>query len=63
MLRDFLLGTFGMILQVLFIIAGLFLLIGGLFGGSGVGIVLGIVLLCMGAGMRYALGSIFRIRK
>ena len=34
MLRDFLLGTFGMILQVLFIIAGLFLLIGGLFGGS-----------------------------
>jgi len=63
MLRDFLLGTFGMILQVLFIIAGLSLLIGGLFGGSGVGIVLGIVLLCMGAGMRYALGSIFRIRK
>ncbi len=62
MLRDFLLGTFGMILQVLFIIAGAVLLIGGLFGGSAVGIVLGIVLLCMGAGMRYALGSIFRMR-
>ncbi len=62
MLRDFLLGTFGTILQVLFVVTGLFLLIGGLFGGSGVGIVLGIVLLCMGAGMRYALGSIFRMR-
>ena len=62
MLRDFLVGTFGKILQVLFIVAGLFLLIGGIFGGSGVGIALGIVLLCMGAGMRYALGSIFRMR-
>ena len=62
MLRDFLVGTFGKILQVLFIVAGLFLLIGGLLGGSGIGIVLGIVFLCMGAGMRYALGSIFRMR-
>ena len=62
MLRDFLVGTFGKILQVLFVVVGLGLLIGGLFGGSGVGIVLGIVLLCMGAGMRYALGSIFRMR-
>ena len=62
MLRDFLVGTFGKILQVLFVVVGLFLLIGGLFGGSGVGIVLGIVLLCMGAGMRYALGNIFRMR-
>ena len=62
MLRDFLVGTFGKILQVLFVIAGLLLLIGGIFGGSGVGIALGIVLLCMGAGMRYALGNIFRMR-
>ncbi len=62
MLRDFLVGTFGKILQVLFIVAGLFLLIGGLLGGSGIGIVLGIVFLCMGAGMRYALGSILRMR-
>lgn len=62
MLRDFLVGTFGKILQVLFVVAGLLLLVGGLFGGSVVGIVLGIVLLCMGAGMRYALGSIFRMR-
>ena len=62
MLRDFLVGTFGKILQVAFVIAGLFLLIGGIFGGSGLSIVLGIVFLCMGAGMRYALGSIFRIR-
>ena len=62
MLRDFLVGTFGKILQVLFVVAGVFLLIGGVLGGSGIGIALGIVLLCMGAGMRYALGSIFRIR-
>ena len=56
------LGTFGKLLQVVFIVAGVFLLIGGLFGGSVIGIVLGIALLCMGAGMRYALGSIFRMR-
>ena len=40
MLRDFLVDKLGKILQVLFIVAGLFLLIGGLLGGSGVGIVL-----------------------
>ena len=62
MFRDFLIGTFGKLLQVLFVIAGILLLIGGLFASSTLGIVLGIVLLCMSAGMRYALGSIFRKR-
>jgi len=62
MLRDFLIGTVGKILQVIFVIAGLLLLFGGLFGDSVIAVVLGIVFLCMVGGVRYALGSIFRKR-
>jgi len=62
MLKDFLIGTFGKLLQVVFVIVGLLLFFGGLFGDSGVAVVLGIVFLCMVGGIRYALGGIFRMR-
>jgi len=62
MLRDFLTGTVGKLLQVLFLLSGVALLFGGIFGGSGIGVAIGVVLLCMSFGTRYALGNIFKIR-
>ncbi|MFC1988318.1 hypothetical protein ACFLVJ_00565 [Chloroflexota bacterium] len=62
MFRDFLVGTFGKFLQVLFLLAGLALLLGGIFGSSTPGVIIGVVLLCMSFGIRYALGGIFRVR-
>ena len=62
MLKDFLVGTFGKLLQVLFVLAGIGFLIAGVFGSSVLYIIIGIVLLCMGFGIRYALGNIFRMR-
>ena len=63
MLRDFLVGTFGKLLQLLFLIGGIIVLVGGIIGGSGVGIAIGIVLLCAAAGVRYALGNVVRVRR
>ena len=63
MFRDFLTGTVGKLLQIVFFLAGIALLLGGLFGGSGLGIVIGIVFLCMSFGVTYALGNIFRMRR
>ncbi|MDO8579162.1 MAG: hypothetical protein Q7R50_08325 [Dehalococcoidales bacterium] len=63
MLRDFLVGTFGKMLQVLFLLGGLALLLGGILGGgSGGQIAVGFLLLCMSFGVRYAMGEIFRMR-
>jgi len=62
MLRDFFTGTLGKLIQILFLILGIMVLIGGIFGGSVLAIIIGIVLLCASFGVRYALGSIFRMR-
>jgi len=62
MLKDFLAGTIGKLLQIVFLLGGVLFLFGGLFGGSGVSIAIGILLLCMSFGARYALGNIFRMR-
>ena len=40
MFRDFIIGTFGKILQVVFVIGGFLFLFGGIFGGSVVSIVM-----------------------
>jgi hypothetical protein len=63
MIRDFLVGTFGKVLDVVLVIAGAFLLIDGLIFGS-VGKIIGGVL-CLGAsfGIMYALGHIVRFRR
>ena len=54
MFRNFLNGRFGKILQIVFLIGGPLLFFGGAFTGFGAVIVIGIVLLCMGIGMRIA---------
>lgn len=61
-MKDFLIGTFGKLLMVIFTLGGLLLLLGGLFGGSIGMLIGGIVLLCAAGGVRYALGHIIRPR-
>lgn len=68
MIKDFLVGTFGKILQVVLIGAGIFLVISGLIddpqGRLLVGrIIGGILCLCASFGIRYALGHIVRFRR
>ena len=68
MIRDFLVGTFGKVLQVVLVGAGLFLVISGLIddpmGGLLIGRIIGGVLcLCASFGIRYALGQIVRFRQ
>lgn len=68
MIRDFLVGTFGKVLQVVLVGAGLFLVISGLIddpmGGLLIGRIIGGVLcLCASFGIRYALGQIIRFRQ
>lgn len=68
MIRDFLVGTFGKVLQVVFVVAGVFLLISGLIddpeGKLLVGRIIGGVLcLCASFGIRYALGHVVRFRR
>lgn len=68
MIRDFLVGTFGKVLQVVLVGAGLFLVISGLIddpmGGLLIGRIIGGVLcLCASFGIRYALGHIVRFRQ
>lgn len=68
MIRDFIAGTLGTILMLLFDLAGLALIIIGLIGLSenmlaGVFyIVGGILLICFGFGVRHALGRIVHMR-
>jgi len=62
MFRDFLIGTVGKFIQVICGIGGFLFLIGGIFGGSVGSVIFGIILLCMTAGIRYALGHIYRQR-
>ena len=61
-MKDFLVGTLGKLLQVIFTLAGLVLLLGGCTQGSGGYLIGGIVLLCAAFGARYALGHIVRGR-
>jgi len=68
MIKDFLVGTFGKVLQVVLVGAGLFLLISGLIddpqGKLLVGrIIGGILCLCASFGVRYALGHVVRFRR
>lgn len=67
-MRDFLRGTFGILLQVILVILGMILLIGGCIGtiaspsGGILVTVLGILCLCAAGGIRYWLGHIIRNR-
>ena len=65
-MKDFLRGTMGCALQIVLFVAGCFLIAYGADTGSAVSqtllIVLGILCFCAVAGIRYWLGSIFRIR-
>lgn len=62
MFRDFLIGTFGKLLQVVFIGIGILLIIfSGLLGSIGY-VVLGVLFLCAAYGVRYAIGYIIRHR-
>jgi len=65
MFRDFLVGTFGKLLQVVLFVLGLVLVLAGLFFGHGGGvlyIVLGVISFCAAGGVRYAMGHIIRHR-
>ena len=62
MLRDFLVGTVGAILRVVFTVVGFVLLLAGIVSGSAAYAIGGVVALCAVAGIRYALGHIARIR-
>jgi len=65
-MRDFLRGTMGCALQIVLFVAGCFLIAYGADRESDVArnlmIVLGILCFCAIGGIRYWLGSIFRIR-
>ena len=68
MIKDFLVGTFGKVLQVVLIGAGLYLLINGLIGDPQGGLLIGSIIggvlcLCASFGIRYALGQIIRFRQ
>jgi len=68
MIKDFLVGTCGKVLQVVLVGVGIFLLISGLIddpqGRLLVGrIIGGILCLCASFGVRYALGHIVRFRR
>ena len=65
-MKDFLRGTLGVLAQIVLLMLGIVLLIGGCVAGSGAGsiamIILGILCLCAVAGIRYWLGHIVRMR-
>ncbi len=67
MIRDFLVGTFGKVLQVVLVGAGIFVVISGLIDDPMGGLLIsriigGVLCLCASFGIRYALGQIIRIR-
>jgi 1,4-dihydroxy-2-naphthoate octaprenyltransferase len=61
-MRDFIAGTPGTLLRVVFVLIGIVLIISGLASDKILWAILGVIFLCMAAGIKYALGSIFRIR-
>jgi 1,4-dihydroxy-2-naphthoate octaprenyltransferase len=61
-MRDFIAGTLGTLLRVVFVLIGIVLIISGLASDKILWAILGVIFLCMAAGIKYALGSIFRIR-
>ena len=65
-MKDFLRGTLGVLAQVVLLMLGIVLLIGGCVAGSGAAsiamLILGILCLCAVAGIRYWLGHIVRMR-
>ena len=62
MLQDFLVGTVGRLLLILFVVGGIVALFAG-FMMSSIGVaVLGVVFLCTASGVKYALGRIVRWR-
>jgi len=62
MFRDFLVGTFGRLLQVICVLAGGFVLLLALLNWSIWYMLGGILLLCAAYGVRYAMGYIIRHR-
>lgn len=62
MIKDFLVGTFGKILDIVLTGVGVFLLIDGLIFGAVGKIIGGILCLAAGFGIMYALGRIVRFR-
>jgi uncharacterized membrane protein YadS len=61
-MRDFLKGMFGKLLQIVLTLLGFGLLLGGIFGGSTIAIIIGVLCLCAAFGVRYWLGHIVRYR-
>lgn len=65
-MKDFLRGTLGVFAQIVLLMLGIVLLIGGCVASSGAGsiamLILGILCLCAVAGIRYWLGHIVRMR-
>jgi protein-S-isoprenylcysteine O-methyltransferase Ste14 len=59
---DFIKGTLGTLGQVVLVILGFGGILAGLFSGEIWALVLGIIFLCMAAGIRYWLGHIIRTR-
>ena len=62
-MRDFLRGTIGKLLQVVLTILGFVFLFVGIFSGSIITVVVGILCWCIAFGIRYWLGQIFRHRR
>ena len=61
-MRDFLRGTIGKVLQVILVVLGIMFVVGGIFAGSIVTVVIGILCWCIAFGIRYWLGHIIRYK-
>ena len=62
MFKDFLVGTFGKLLQVVFVGIGILLIIfSGLLGSFGF-VIVGVLFLCAAYGVHYAMGYIIKHR-
>lgn len=61
-MRDFIAGTLGTLLRVVFILLGIIFIISGIVSDKILWAILGVIFLCIAAGIKYALGSIFRMR-
>jgi len=61
-MRDFIAGTLGTLLRVVFILLGIIFIISAIASDKILWAILGVIFLCIAAGIKYALGSIFRMR-
>lgn len=61
-MRDFIAGTLGTLLRVVFILLGILFIISAIVSDKILWAIVGVIFLCIAAGIKYALGSIFRMR-